>query len=102
MNRKAIQAVWRALFGPDRTFGNAAGSDRLGRRWRPAVRLRSGRRESRVPAVPGNPAALLYGIRDALAGSRPNPVRPIEALAVMAIIGADVTSSQTRTAVRCR
>lgn len=65
----------------------------------PLVVFDPGGRQSRVPAVPGDQRRYYSGIRDALAGSAPNPVRPIEALAVMAIIEAGVASSQTRTAV---
>lgn len=56
-------------------------------------------RERRVAATPGEQRRYYAGIRDALAGSAPNPVRPVEALAVMAIIAGGVMSARSGTAV---
>lgn len=56
-------------------------------------------RQRRVAAFGGDQRRYYAGIRDALSGSAPNPVPPIEALAVMGIIDACAESSRLRAAL---
>jgi predicted dehydrogenase len=55
--------------------------------------------EHRLPAIAGDQRAYYAGIADALAGKAANPVPPIQALAVMAVVVAAVDSAQTGTSV---
>jgi predicted dehydrogenase len=55
--------------------------------------------EQFFPAKPGDQRLFYAGVRDAILGRGPNPVSPIEALAVMAIIEAGATSAREQAAV---
>ncbi|MGD0135983.1 MAG: oxidoreductase [Bryobacteraceae bacterium] len=59
---------------------------------------RSGASRS-VPAIAGDQRLYYKGILDALSGNARNPVTPIQALAVMAVIQAAVESAHARTSV---
>jgi predicted dehydrogenase len=59
---------------------------------------RSGSARS-VPAIAGDQRLYYKGIVDTLSGKAGNPVTPIQALAVMAVLQAAVESAQTRTSV---
>jgi predicted dehydrogenase len=52
-----------------------------------------------VAAKPGDQRRFYASVRDAIFGRGPNPVPPIDALAVMAVIEAGATSARERTAV---
>jgi predicted dehydrogenase len=51
--------------------------------------------ERRIPAIPGDQRGYYAGIAAALAGTGANPVPPIQALAVMAVIDAATESART-------
>jgi predicted dehydrogenase len=56
-------------------------------------------RETTLPAVAGDQRRFYAGVRDALLGLAPNPVPPVEALAVMAVLEAAAASAREGRAV---
>lgn len=59
----------------------------------------AGGAERLLPAVPGDQRRYYAGIAAALGGTAPNPVRPIEAVAVMAVLAAATQSAVERRTV---
>jgi predicted dehydrogenase len=52
-----------------------------------------------MPTPSGDQRAFYAAVRDAVAGARPNPVPPVQAVAVMAVLEAAVAAAQTGAAV---
>jgi predicted dehydrogenase len=55
--------------------------------------------EGLIPATSGDQRRFYAGVRNAILGRGSNPVTPIEALAVMAVIEAGTTSARKQAAV---
>ena len=55
-----------------------------------------------LPAPKGDHRQYYFGIRDALLNQGPNPVTPLQAIAVMAVLETAIESSAKGQALRCR
>lgn len=60
------------------------------------IEVHNGSSTEKIPATPGDQRRIYAGLVDALRGVSPIPVRPIDALAVMAVLEAAIQSSQNR------